>query len=855
MAIYLIIFCISTPYAVKKFAITTDTSQLIAENVRWRQLESEYNSAFPERARLTLVVIDAPTAERADQAAEDLTKRLKQETRAIASVRRPDAGDFFARNGLLFLDPDELKRRVDQLLDAQPFLGSLAEDPSLRGLIHVMSLIAKGVRDKDTTFAATVAPVTKFAEGFEDINADRDGAFSWQELISPDGVKAQPLRRLVLVRPILDYSALTPGAASSDAIRSAARELNLTPENGIRVRLTGVAPLSDEEFATVADGAAFNGLVTVLIVLTLLWLALRSFKIIAAVFVCLIVGLSLTTAVGLALVGALNLISVAFAVLFVGLGVDFGLQFSVRYREERHIHGNVREALVATGRNAGSPLALAAASVAAGFYSFLPTDYRGISELGMIAGTGMLIAFATSVTLLPALLSLFHTPPEAASMGYKFLAPLDDFLAKNRRAVLIGTAVVSIGALPLLTKVRFDFNPLNLRSPAAELVATFIDIARDPATSPNTIGIVAPSLDEANALAARLKALPEVERAITLSSFVPADQDAKLDQIRDLAVLLGPSLYPSEVKPAPTDAETVEAMKSAAADLADAANSHPGPGADAAKRLASSLAALAAGPPERRARAEREMLPGAARVVEQTRQLIQAAPVTLADVPPEIADDWVTKDGRARVEVFAKGDSNDNAVLKRFVDAVTAVAPNATGAPVSIQASGKTVVRAFLQAGALALGSIAILLYLALRRVRDVLLTLAPLILAGVVTLEVCGLIDMPLNFANIIALPLLLGVGVAFKIYYVMAWRAGETKLLQSSLTRAVFFSALTTATAFGSLWFSKHPGTSSMGRLMALSLVSTLAAAVLFQPALMGPPRVQREAEAPEGKSRRAA
>ena len=150
-------------------------------------------------------------------------------------------------------------------------------------------------------------------------------------------------------------------------------------------------------------------------------------------------------------------------------------------------------------------------------------------------------------------------------------------------------------------------------------------------------------------------------------------------------------------------------------------------------------------------------------------------------------------------------------------------------------------VRAFLQAGALALASIAILLFLALRRVRDVFLTLVPLILAGVITLEICVLIDMPLNFANIIALPLLLGVGVAFKIYYVMAWRAGETKLLQSSLTRAVFFSAMTTATAFGSLWFSKHPGTSSMGKLMALSLVSTLAAAVLFQPALMGPPRAR--------------
>ena len=131
-----------------------------------------------------------------------------------------------------------------------------------------------------------------------------------------------------------------------------------------------------------------------------------------------------------------------------------------------------------------------------------------------------------------------------------------------------------------------------------------------------------------------------------------------------------------------------------------------------------------------------------------------------------------------------------------------------------------------------------------MRRFGDVLLTLVPLLLAGVVTLEICVLIDMPLNFANIIALPLLLGVGVAFKIYYILAWRSGRTNLLQSSLTRAVIWSALTTATAFGSLWLSQHPGTSSMGKLLALSLACTLAAAVLFQPRSWESPVVEPSA-----------
>ena len=226
------------------------------------------------------------------------------------------------------------------------------------------------------------------------------------------------------------------------------------------------------------------------------------------------------------------------------------------------------------------------------------------------------------------------------------------------------------------------------------------------------------------------------------------------------------------------------------------------------------------------------------------RAALQAQPITDMALPAELSDQWLKPDGHARVEVYPKGDPNDNEVLRQFARSVLAVEPGASGGPIAILESGRTVIRAFIEAGGWALISIAFLLWIVLRRFTDVLLTLIPLLVAGIVTLELCVLIGMPLNFANIIALPLLLGVGVAFKIYYITAWRAGQTNLLQSSLTRAVIFSAMTTATAFGSLWLSSHPGMSSMGELLALSLVCTLAAAVLFQPVLMGPPREIRDA-----------
>jgi hopanoid biosynthesis associated RND transporter like protein HpnN len=645
------------------------------------------------------------------------------------------------------------------------------------------------------------------------------------------------LRRFLEVKPVLDFGELQPGAEASDAIRETARQLGLTPEHGVRVRLTGSVPMADEEFGTVAEGLVLNTALTIAAVFFILWLALRSGRIIFAVIISLFVGLALTAALGLAMVGALNLISVAFAVLFVGIGVDFGIQFSVRYRQERHNLDALRTALIAAGRNAGKPLALAAAATMAGFYAFLPTAYRGVSELGLIAGSGMVIAFLTSITLLPALLMLLNPPGEPEDVGYRALAPVDRFMARYRIAILVITALGVAAGLPLLQRLTFDFNPINLRSDKVESVATFNDLMKDPATAPNTIDILTPSLADAKALGEKIEHLPEVSRVVTLASFVPDQQREKLALIQDAASLLEPSLDVAEDPKPPTDDETKATIREAAAGFANAAKKA---GAlPVAGRMADVLGKLADATPEQRAKVQSVLMDGFKLRLAQIRAALGAQTVTLDTLPEDIVSDWTTADGRARIQVAPGGDGNDNANLRRFATAVLAVAPEATGVPILIQESAKTVVAAFIQAGALALISITVILFVALRRVSDVLLTLVPLLLAGVVTLELCVLLGLQLNFANIIALPVLLGVGVAFKIYYVLAWRDGETSLLASSLTRAVIFSAMTTAVAFGSLFFSSHPGTSSMGELLALSLCTTLAAAVLFQPILMGPPR----------------
>jgi hopanoid biosynthesis associated RND transporter like protein HpnN len=825
-------------YSARHFAINTDINKLISPDLDWRKREADFEKAFPGHFGSTLVVIDAPTSELSTRASSALTRKLATQHQLFRSVEDMSGSEFFARNGLLFQSTADVTRFTKGLAQAAPLVGTLVGDPSLRGLTRALSLALVGVQNKMTTLDALERPFSMASDTIETALAGKPTHFSWQELLSGKPPEPNDIRRFVEIHPVLDYSALEPGQRSSAAIRKAVADLNLTTKYQARVRLTGSVPMADEEFATVQQGALVNGIGTLVIVLVILWLAVKSARIIAAVFINLFIGLSITAALGLMMVGALNMISVAFAVLFVGLGVDFAIQFSVRYRAERHDLGELRPALIRAAEKVGVPLTLAAAAVAAGFLSFLPTDYRGVSELGQIAGVGMVVAFLTSITVLPALITVMNPPGEPDDIGYRALAPVDRFLQRNRVAVVATTIAIAIAGLPLLYFLTFDFDPIHLRSPQTESISTLLDLGSDPRVGINSINVIEPSLEQAAAAAARLRSLPQVERAMTLNRFIPRDQDKKLALIQEFATTMAPALAPPTGKP-PTDGQNVAALSGIAAQLLTMAGHATGPGASAAKRLANATSRLAqAGKPVRDVVQSAFIMPLETDVTA-LRANLKASQVTADNLPATLKRQWVAPDGRARVEVAPKGNTNDTEVLRGFARAVLAVYPHATGGPISILESGNTVVSAFIQAGIYSLLSIALLLWIVLKRFGDVLLTLVPLLLAGVVTLELCVLIGMPLNFANIIALPLLLGVGVAFKIYYIMAWRAGRTDLLQSSLTRAVIWSALTTATAFGSLWLSQHPGTSSMGKLLALSLVCTLGAAVLFQPALMGKPR----------------
>jgi uncharacterized protein len=852
LAIAVLLSIAALVHVATSFEMTTDTGELISAKTEWRQNEERVSSAFPKLIDAIVVVVDGQTPELASGSAAKLAAALNEDKQNFTAVTLPDANDYFARHGLLFGSVEDVRATTAKLIAAQPLLGGLAYDPSLHGIANAIATAAGGAADEpDNTSAADLRlPLERLDQAVAASLAGQPATFSWQRLFAAGKGGLAPRTRTVLMAyPKLDYGSLKPGENAVGAIHAKAAALQLDPAHGVHVGVTGEIPLADEEFGTIEDSMGPIGLIMAAAMLLTLWFATRSARTVLAIVVTIVLGLVITTAVGLLAAGRLNLISVAFIPLYVGLGVDFGIQVSVRFNAERRAGAGLVEALERAADAVGASILLAAGAIVLALAAFLPTDYIGVAELGVIAGLGMIVALVLNVTLLPALLVLLKPAPPAEEVGFASAAPVDRWLDRNRKPILGAFVVAMLASIAVLPLVKFDFNPLHLRNPETPAMRQLADLLKDPDRTPSTLSVLASNAAAAQALADRLGKLPEVREAITADSFVPADQPAKLALIEDAALLLDPAINPFDLAPPGGDAATVAALDKAAGELRRLEAAQRGPLGTAAGKLAGTFSRLAQASPAARAKVGALLTEPLEITLNQIRLSLQPGAVTRETLPEDITRDWLARDGRAMVQIMPAGNSTDNAVIERFTAAVRQVAPDAVGMPVSTQEAARTVTRAFIEAGVIALLLVSLLLFAVLRSAREVAFTLAPVVLSGFLTLGSCVVIGQPLNFANIIAFPLLFGVGVAFHIYFVMAWRAGTGDLLQTSLARAIVFSALATGSAFGALWISDHPGTASMGLILMISLIWTLVCALIFEPALLGPP----EGKAIRGEKRR--
>jgi len=829
-------------YTIKNLGINTDTADMISETLPFRAAYERYRQEFPLLVDRFVVVIDGATPEQADAVAERLAADLDLRPDLFTDIYLPGAGEFFARNGFLYLDQAELEALSDQLIDVQPFIGRLNRDPSLKTLADT---VRQAIEQSTVESGLPLNPLfTELNKTIDAFLAQQPYDLSWRSLLKGEASTGEDLRRYLLVKPALDFSEPLAAEPAMEAIRQASDMILKGPLAGVRVRITGDAALGYEELISAMHGAELAGMLALIMVSIILFIGLGSIWLVLAALLTLTTGLMFTAGFATVAIGHLNLISVAFAVLYIGLGVDYAIHLCLRYREWLSRGERKFAALKSAVRDIRGSLLLCTLTTAIGFYAFLPTAFSGVSELGLISGTGMFINLALSLSLLPACLLLLPAP--AVSGTVVPASPRSGFVdlplryARGIRRVALALSLIAVASLPQL---HFDRNPLNLRDQSSESVSTILELMAESEMPAMSIAVLAPDAKSSARQAEKLGSLPVVGEIIGAQDFLPSVTDEKLGVIEDLSLILGPSLASPGSRPTYSDRTIIDALTRLANEL-HGYRENGETGANAVEfqiNLEKYLEQLSRQPETRQqaslAELRQRLLGNLPASIDRLRDALEPDR-TNRELPLQIRERWINPQGLHRLAVYPAEDINDNEALRRFVTAVQQIVPDATDEPVLNIEAGDAVVQAFQQAFTSALVVITVLLLVLLRNLRTTVLVLMPLALAALLTMATMVAFDIPFNFANVIALPLLFGIGVDSSIHMVHRARHMPDRadnVLRTSTARAVWFSSLTTICSFGNLLFSPHTGTASMGLVLCIGISMTIVCTLVVLPALL--------------------
>jgi len=817
-------------FLVNNIRIDTDTEEMLSSSLPFRQNTIALDKGFPQFDGLMLIVLDAPDPDAADDAAWKLVDEFRQVPDIFSNVFSLESDPFLRQHGLLYSEVEDLNVLSDRLIAAQPFLGVLWQQPNLDGLSNMLALLAKAEMADQETFNEAVSVLGTMASTAKNVRNGENAKVVWSDVLKGTKSAEKTARRLITLKPALNYGSLQPAEEAKDKIFEIVGKAGFLSE-GYNVRITGSAALESDELESVEVGMGIAGIVSLVLVITLLLIGLRSFGAMIALLLTLVVGLIWTAAFAIFTLGALNLISVAFAVLFVGLSVDFGIHFVLRVSEYVDGQTGLSEALARGGRSVGPSLGVCTLTTAIAFFSFLPTAYSGLAELGFIAGAGMFVALVTNLTVLPAFMKLLvKRPPIFLPQNGGHSWANFEYSKKLASVIITGGVLSAVIAGYIAKDARFDFDPMNLKDKSAPSVETLFDLWSDGSLHPYSAEVLSGSIEDARLLGQKLLSLQEVKEIEGIDALIPSNQEEKFEIIDRLALFMGPAFFALQGDVAMTTSARDRALRQVSEQLSELEKSPVW--SEVAGDLQSALRDL---DEETAAKINLALFSGLPARLETLVSAFDADLIDIETLPDHLKSRYVTSKGMTRIEVIPSEDVRDQVALKEFVQAVQRVAPHAAGAPIVIIEAGQAVLASFAQALAYSLIGISIVLFVVLRRVKDVLLVFAPVLVAALWALAVSALLDIPFNFANVIVLPLLFGLSVDFGVHLVMRGRDGTKQNARSTTPRAITLSALTTIGSFGSIMLSGHPGTASMGLLLTISIALSLTAILILLPALM--------------------
>ena len=857
LGLALLFSSLSVIYTINNMKFLTGRDDLMPRNAPFQVDYRAYRAEFGDQEEI-VAVIESDDAEKSTRAADALYALLNNDKKLFRDVFYPGGLPFFRKNGLLFMPLEDIKNLRHTLTMAAPVLKDLAAAPSVQTLFTSMtSQIDAYLKSGDpASLASLTFMLTTLDKGFKAFDGTSSG-LSMDSFLKGGGDKPSLLdsagkQQVITLLPVKEESSFVASEKSIKAARAALDLILKKPEfKGIRGGLTGVPVLEYEEMATSQRDIGIATIVSLTLTVIMLLFAFRGLLNVIAAMVSLIVGICLSFGFATLAVGHLNILSMVFAIMLIGLGIEYGIQVVLRYQEELRGGASGMDSIeIGLTANIRS-IIMAAATVALAFATFAFTDFKGIAELGIIAAGGVFICVIATFTVLPAMLILlerFRKPlPFRSVPPLKGKVPLHALFAKPRIVIAATVLLALICLYPTLT-MRFDYNLMNLQAKGLQSVEYAYKLMRSKENSGYFAVVTAKDAAEARVLTERLEKQSSVDHVVSTLSFVPEQQREKLAELAALRQIM------DQVKPAPYE-ENLQVMalpaifenfRGQVEKLKNTLEERKAPEAQATaaflKTLDSFFASLEKEKDKNALGMLREFqggmfaeLPDKLRMMKES---LEASAITEKDIPPQLLQRFVGKSGKLLLQVAAKKEIFEREPLEEFIGQVKSIVPGATGEPVMVYESLSVLRNAYLKAFIYAFIGIGAILLINFKSIRYALMGSVPLGAGLLLMIGGMRLIGISFNSANIIVLPLILGVGIDSAIYILNRYRQGNESPAQVATRSAgigVFLNALTILFSFGALMIAHHQGVFSIGAVMSLGMVSSVAAFLIFLPALL--------------------
>jgi len=871
----MIVGVLAVYYSYFNLSMVTSRDVLVSSNQRLIQLSREFDQQFGSRDNL-VVVVENTNLTRSIQFLEALAKELRQYPEDFRDLFYRFDPEKFKKWALLYADQEQLKDLKGRLLEHRPEIEALAADPRLHRLFQVLNeeitrtsigqiftgfLEEKPEKEKTPDLGFLQAILTQmdlFLSGSDSYTSPLEsifpGAFS---ALGQAGYFLTENDKYLIFLVTSQDGDYTATERCLQRLRQAIKEVKVRFP-GIKVGVTGPGALETDEMSSAMADVGLASWASLISQMLLIILFFRSVKRALVQGLVLFMGLCWTFGVATLVVGHLNILSIVFGPLLLGIAVDFGIHWYSRLEEEqgdrpRPSAGNWD----CTMQKATPGIFYAALTAVVSVFPLIFAGFKGLAELGLIITLGIALHIFLSLGFLPALAAVTERCRSQPKLGLEpeCMSQPQPFLAIKWRhpviIVLLGVLITVAGGISLF-HVPFDLNPLHLQNPQTESVIWEMNLIKESKYSSSYGTMMVMGLERLPGTIDALKKLDTVSQVESILSFLPSQVAAKQPLLQELQPIINKTNFTGVSQPPSKPAELVPILGRIHLKLAQAEETHWEPkdrpvqeqikevnrrlvhlisllGSQGDARMGQRLAGF-----EQKFRAD----------LQDTWELLQAnlkwawKPPVIRDLPPEVRERFISSTGNYLIRAFPSQDIWNPQPLGRFVRDLQHVDPDVVGDPVLLYAFTRDFRNACLWAAGMALLGISILILFLLRSVKLMILALIPLIMGTALTLSLMWLLDVPFNQANVLFLPLILGEGVEYAIIILARWQLEETArkiTLPASTAKGVLLAALTTAVGFGSLMISGHRGTFSLGLLSTIGSLCVLLAALSILPAFL--------------------